>query len=207
MFIYFPEFAYQHLKNFTFNTFNDNVDKQKVDEIFKKKLSDMNDLEFQTTLKSFEKNKLKLPMIKFNHCNSIFQYDTDINVGLISKYDKIENKIEICKNLVKDVNHFEKLLLKELSYAEDYNISYKGKRLGLNDYANMSIKACRIEMSTDKVLHSIVKKELTKRCAYIDLKYKFGKELKEFYENEENSEMDNVKLNETVRRLVDQNIV
>jgi hypothetical protein len=68
----------------------------------------------------------------------------------------------------------------------------------------MSINACKNSLKNKNSIHKLIQSELIKRCAYIELKYKFTREIKKYYD-EEYPEMENIKLNEIVRKIIDLN--
>ena len=57
---------------------------------------------------------------------------------------------------------------------------------------------------TEKSEVGQIKNELIKRCSYLELKYKFSEEIKSIYE-EENRIIEDLKFNEIVKNLIDQN--
>lgn len=201
MFIYFPEYLYKKIKNYTFNTFNCGVSQVNANDLIQKKFSDQ---EYSNLISSFNSNKTSLPIIKLKSCNNFLNKEVELNLGVISFYNRIENKIEICNDYIENINHFESIIEKELTYAYEFSIR-KGK-LTLNDFATMSINACKNSLKNEtKNLHTTIKSELVKRCAYLEYKYKFSREIKNYYE-EEYPEIDNLKLNEIVRKIIDINI-
>jgi uncharacterized protein YfkK (UPF0435 family) len=200
MFIYFPEYLYKKIKNYTFNTFNSGVSEKEAKNLIQEKLSDP---EYSCLVSSFKKDKISLPIIKLKVCNNLLKNEVEQNLGLISSYNRIENKIEICNDYIESASHFESLIDKELTYA--YEFSTRKGKLSLNDLATMSINACRSSLKNDtKNLHNMIQSEIVKRCAYLEYKYKFSREIKNYYE-EEYPEMDNIKLNEIVRKIIDIN--
>lgn len=196
MFVYFPEFVYKFSKNFVKTTLDFNFDKTNCERI----LSETMKLEeVSETIKAFNKAKIKLPITEFKHC-----LQTDF-IKPISNYDPVENKIEICKNLISNEQELRGVFIKELTYAQEFNINFAKKNLTLNDLAKISSKACSKsltifkEIKYSKNLHV----ELTKRCAYNDFKYKFAYELTENLQNLTTNE--DLTINELVKNLIDRN--
>jgi hypothetical protein len=202
MFIYFPEYIYSKIKNYSYYTFNSKIDYNSLDEKLKNIYK--TDLNFSTLIDSYKKNKVSFPNINLKHCNKFIGDDTHFNLGFISDYSMIDNKIGICKNMIEDETHLFRLLRKELSYALQLNLHYRNnKKTNLNDYTKFSIEACKSMISSENI-HKVLKNELVKRCAILEFKFKFQEKLKNHYE-EEYPEMDNLKLNELIKQLVDLN--
>ena len=217
MFIYFPELAYKQLTNYFKYTFNNSINENSSKEIISKKLKNEN---FQNLISQFKENNISLPSIELNHCNSLFKFDMEADLSLVSYYDRIENKIKMCRNLIKNEFEFSRLVDKELTYCLELNklnkervkagAKNKNKLNSLNDLAEVTIKACRNMIRGDyfnfkEDFNLKLENELIRRCSYGELKYKFALDIKSIYE-EEFPEMDNLKLNEIVRKLTDQNL-
>ncbi len=198
MFIYFPEYAYKKIKNYYLHTINSGLNNEELKNIFIEKLKDP---EYSNMISNFKNKNISLPTIKFKNCNSLFKNEILVNLGIVSNYNRIDNKIEICNDFIINKEHCEYIISKELTYAIEFN-NRKGK-LGLNDYAEMSISACKNSLNKNSI-HKLIQSELIKRCAYIELKYKFTREIKNYYD-EEFPEMENIKLNEIVRKIIDLN--
>lgn len=168
--------------------------------------------------KIIQKDEFKLPLVSLEHCNKFYDYLSEINP--ISNYDFNENKITVCVNKMKnkidfsrvnDLNQdriiiFESLLLKELSYFFDYNYNFANKRLNLNDKAKMVIRGCLFEQqyqintkNSQYLSNNKFRDELVKRCAYLDFKYKFFKELE--YESSKTDE----NINCITKKYIDSN--
>jgi hypothetical protein len=196
MFVYFPEYIYNKTKTFFKYTFANNINKDSARDLLKNKLKEENYLEI---LREYKNQKINFPKLNFRHCNSFPINETKVNLGLISSYDKIENEILICSNYVNSIKDLSSILDKELAYALEINSPLMQKKLTLNDYTSFSIKACKRMLSNNSEM------ELVKRCAYLDLKYRHYYLIKSTYE-EECENMDNLKLNEVVKKLVEINL-
>lgn len=194
MFVYFPELIYKFSKNFVKTTFSNEFDKNNSETI----VTDiMSSDKVANMVSQFKKHRVKLPILQLNHC-----IQTDF-IKPISNYDRLENTIEICKNLVPDTDKFVQTFIKELAYAFEFNINFSGKNLALSDYANICARACRISISNiENVEVQSIKSELVKRCAYNEFKYKFQKEIFDY-----SSDLigEDLKINDLVKQLVDRN--
>jgi hypothetical protein len=202
MFIYFPEFIYRHTKQFITNTFRSEINELQIKEVLKNTINSENNY-----IADFKNKKISLPTLKFEHCNNIFNSTNKINPKIISYYNLIDNEIIICKNMIEGKEHFSQILSKELSYAYNYN-SNNNKSLSLNDYAKMSILACKNYYSqTDvNIYNKLLTNEKIKRCANLELKYKFEKELlKSYYGDNPTNSYEDINLNNFVKKLIDQN--
>jgi hypothetical protein len=196
MFVYFPEFIYSKTKKYLKFTFANHINEDSARNLLKTKMKEENFLEL---LREYRENKIKFPKLKFLHCNSFFIKETPVSLGLISSYDKIDNKIKICSNYIDSLNDLSSILEKELGYAFEINLPEMQKKLSLNDYSRLSIKACK------RMLYKNPEMELVKRCAYLDLKYRHYNLIKFTYEDEID-DMDNLKLNDIVKKLVEINL-
>ncbi len=140
MFVYFPEYAYKKIRSFLKYTFNSKVTEESAKKLLTEKLKDES---FIQTINQFKLLKINMPLIKFSHCNSFNYKETEVDLGFLSSYDRIENKIEICKNYVDNLDQLSLLMDKEMTYALEINSPSMRRKLGLNDYTKMSIKACK----------------------------------------------------------------
>lgn len=209
MFVYFPEFIYRFSTNLIKSTFNKNnfISEEQLKDLTLETLNSESNLKI---VNAFKSKTTKLPLIEYKHC---FQF-----TGQTSNYDYNENKILICKNLLNFFNgsksenyeDFKPILSKELEYAYQYNINNNNKDNlnNLNVLARFCLNACKsyvenINYNSIKELknskNNLFKSELIKRCAYIDLKQRYGKELEYyFFDSEDN-------LNEKLKGLIEQN--
>jgi hypothetical protein len=204
MFIYFPEFFYKNTINYIQSTFRDKFDEKKYEEFIVKELSENENI--KNMIKEFNEKKIKFPMISFEHCkpNFFVNQSDSLDLKSLSNYNNIDNRIKLCKNKIDSEEDFKMLLRKEISYAYDINIKYKSKpSYSLQDLSIMSINACTTMMKNISQ-HRLIKNELIKRCSYLELKYKFREEIKSIYE-EENRMFEDLKLNEIIKNLIDQN--
>jgi hypothetical protein len=209
MFIYFPEYFYKNTLNYLKSTFRNNLDgnNYKANEIISKEINGNNDL--KQIFKDFKDNKIKLPTLQLEHCipKLFVNQSESLDINSISNYNSIENTIKICKNKIESDDEFVLLFRKELSYAYDMNLKFKNKgSYTLQDYSKMSTNACTNMIKNIKGSHKLIKNELIRRCSYLELKYKFGNEIKLFYEDEYPS-MEDLKLNNIVKNLIDKNII
>jgi hypothetical protein len=196
MFVYFPEYIYNKTKTYLNYTFANKINKDSARDLVKNKLKQENYLQI---LREYKNQKINFPKLKFRHCNALPINETKVNLGLISSYDKIDNEIVICSNYANSIKDLSSILDKELAYALEINSPQMQKKLTLNDYTSFSIKACK------RMLFNNPEMELVKRCAYLDLKYRHYNLIKSTYE-EEYENMDNLKLNEVVKKLVEINL-
>ncbi len=209
MFIYFPEFLYKNTLNYIQSTFRNNLDgnNSKAKELIMNEINSNN--EIKLIFKEFKDHKIKLPILKLEHCApKLFANQSEyFNVNSISNFNNIENTITICHNKIDSVEDFALLFRKELSYAYDFSIRFKNKgSYKLQDYSKMCINACTMMIKNNKGTHKLLQNELIKRCSYLELKYKFGNEIKNFYDDQ-NQISEDLKLNEIVKELIDQNIL
>jgi len=210
MFIYFPEFLYKNTLNYIQSTFRNNLDgnNPKAKDLILNEINSNNDIKL--IFKEFKDHKIKLPTLKLEHCTpKLFANQSEyFNANSISNFNNIENTITICQNKIESVDDFVLLFRKELSYAYDLNMKFKNKGSNtLQDYSKMCINACTMMIkNNNKGTNKLLKKELIKRCAYLELKYKYGNEIKNFYDDH-NPISEDLKLNEIVKQLIDQNIL
>lgn len=193
MFIYFPEYAYNRIKKYLKFSFNSLIYEEKTKSLL---ISKLNDINHRETLEEFKIQKINLPKIELNFCKSFLFKEPDVNLGILSSYDRIKNKIKICHNYIESLDQLSSILDKELAYALMINLPIMQRKLSLNDYSKLSIKACR------KMLKNTRESEIIKRCAYLDMKYRNYESIKSSYEDEIT---DNLKINEIVRKLIDSN--
>lgn len=195
MFVYFPEYFYKNSKEYFKSTFRNEIsDKDKINNIL------FNNDTILEISKNFKNNKLSLPIIEFKHCNK-FLVNKNNATKAISNYDLVENKISICKNQVSNYENLSNLVTKELTYAQEYNITYKNKNLSINDLAKITVNACKSCVNEN---NKILKTELIKRCSSMEFKSKYNKKILDAYENEiENSDL---KMNEIVKKIIELNI-
>lgn len=174
---------------------------------------------------NFSDNKIKICINKLENClkdkKSIFKGIENPSENIISKYLLPYSKYNNSDyNDTIKVRNFQAIFLKEFSYFYDYNKTYNNKKITLNEKAKMTIQACKYEVlaklklnpnefninqrnNTKNLLmqlQSNLNNELVKRCAYLELKYKFFDDL-EF----ENSKENESNINELARKYVDSN--
>ncbi len=199
MFLYFPEYLAKNTLNYIKLTFNDNNISQKLKEEIGR------DEDICSIIDQFKFNKIKLPKIEMKHCNKFFSSSAE-NLRIQSSYDKNDNQITLCNNIYDNNDDILIDFKKELSISHSLNIKHKSRsNLTIQERTQIIIDSCIFGLNSKKV-NKLIKNELIRRCAYIELKYKFGVAVKEFY-GEDYCDMEDLKLNEIVRKLVDQNFI
>jgi hypothetical protein len=187
MFIYFPEFIYRKTKEIVKNTFTNEI----TEKYAKKEITELfTSQEWNNKLNKIKKEKIALPILNLEHC---FKPNLKSELEPFSNYDLINNQINICSNMCQ--NNFLQILKKEFSYFYLLNTEYAGKDLTINNLANLALVSCYESYNSEKISKNI-KIELAKRCASIELKYKFKNEL--------NSKTDD--LNNLIQKLIEQNL-
>lgn len=193
MFIYFPEYFYKQIKEITKSTFRNEINSKNIEDLVKDSLSSDN------LYAEFRQEKIKLPTLNLTHCIHLDPLKP------ISNYSIIHNTITICKNLIHDEIHFRETFNKELYYSYILNTN-RNDSASINELVKITLKACRHSINSILDLKSNkdekLNVELIKRCSYNELKFKFPKEIKEFYTEYDNNE---IKLNSIIRNLIDQN--
>jgi hypothetical protein len=211
MFIYFPEYLVKHFNFYIKSNFNLKIQKENCIDMVKAKLDSPQSEYFQNYIKEFREKRINLPIVEFKHCLSFFTNNLSKDPSRISKYDHIENKIIICKNLIFDYDELSMILDKELSYAKDFNFLIKVP-LSLEDYSKFAINACKAMLTNTKSsANNTLKNEQIRRCSYLEFKYKFNKEIRQSYIDNSHLDLEldlnELKFNEIVKKIIDQNFI
>ena len=136
MFIYFPEFLFKTFKLHINNSFP-KVSSKHTEQVI---TTELNSAKFANLISDFKINKIKLPVVKLEHCSSI---SISNFLNFKSSYNNLDNTIKICTNQLEHVNEIQSVINKELIYAYDNNIKFKNQDMTLNNQACTTIRSCR----------------------------------------------------------------